>query len=457
MKKQKKTSPKYSALRFWKLLSAVLYTWLFALCWEHFYVSEMVTPYQWKGNLAVALLYCLVSVLFIRVYRGYAVSIISRSEIIYSQGLGLFLCNGVAYILLILLCEKLVTPLPLLGLQLVQMLAVFLWARIACWMDATFSQPENTVIVYRSKEDLAKVYAMYRFEQKYCVVDVIENPKRYYDATAKLDGIKTVFIVGVEATVRNGILKHCLDEDINAFVIPKVGDIILRGAKMHISGDEAFLRVRRSSLPLEQTIIKRAIDILVSLLGLVILSPVMAVTAIAIKCNDGGPVLYKQKRLTKNGETFEILKFRTMRVDAEKDGVARLAAEGDERITSVGRIVRRYRIDELMQLVNVLRGEMSLVGPRPERPEIAAQYEKIMPAFSLRLQVKAGVTGYAQIYGKYNTEPYEKLQMDLVYINNMSVFEDLKLLLATVKVLFMKESTEGVDAGQVTANAEKES
>ena len=457
MKKQKKTSPKYSALRFWKLLSAVLYTWLFALCWESFYVSEMVTPYQWKGNLAVALLYCLVSVLFIRVYRGYAVSIISRSEIIYSQGLGLFLCNGVAYILLILLCEKLVTPLPLLGLQLVQMLAVFLWARIACWMDATFSQPENTVIVYRSKEDLAKVYAMYRFEQKYCVVDVIENPKRYYDATAKLDGIKTVFIVGVEATVRNGILKHCLDEDINAFVIPKVGDIILRGAKMHISGDEAFLRVRRSSLPLEQTIIKRAIDILVSLLGLVILSPVMAVTAIAIKCNDGGPVLYKQKRLTKNGETFEILKFRTMRVDAEKDGVARLAAEGDERITSVGRIVRRYRIDELMQLVNVLRGEMSLVGPRPERPEIAAQYEKIMPAFSLRLQVKAGVTGYAQIYGKYNTEPYEKLQMDLVYINNMSVFEDLKLLMATVKVLFMKESTEGVDAGQVTANAEKES
>ena len=442
---------KSSILRFWKLLSAVLYTWLFALCWEHFYVSEMVTPYQWRGNLAVALLYCLVSVLFIRVYRGYAVSIISRSEIIYSQGLGLFLCNGVAYILLILLCEKLVTPLPLLGLQLVQMLAVFLWARIACWMDATFSQPENTVIVYRSKEDLAKVYAMYRFEQKYCVVDVIENLKRYYDATAKLDGIKTVFIVGVEATVRNGILKHCLDEDINAFVIPKVGDIILRGAKVHISGDEAFLRVRRSSLPLEQTIIKRAIDILVSLLGLVILSPVMAVTAIAIKCYDGGPVLYKQKRLTKNGETFEILKFRTMRVDAEKDGIARLAAEGDERITPIGRVVRRYRIDELTQLVNVLRGEMSLVGPRPERPEIAAQYEKIMPAFSLRLQVKAGVTGYAQIYGKYNTEPYEKLQMDLVYINNMSVFEDLKLLLATVKVLFMKESTEGVGEEQVTA------
>lgn len=457
MEDKKTLSFKSSILRFWKLLSAVLYTWLFALCWAHFYVSELVSPYQWKGNLVVALLYCLVAVLFIRVYRGYAVSIISRSEVVYSQSLGLFLCNCVAYILLVLLCEKLVTPLPLLGLQAVQMLAVYLWTRVACFLDASLSQPEETVIVYRDKEDIAKVYAMHRFAQKYHVVNTVRSPKDYYDATAQLDGIKTVFIVGVEATVRNGILKHCLDEGIDAYVIPKLGDIILRGAKMHISGDEAFLRVCRSAMPAEQEFIKRTMDIVVSLLGLVLLSPVMVATAIAIKCNDGGPVLYRQKRLTRNGEVFEILKFRTMRVDAEKDGVARLAAEGDDRITPVGRIVRRYRIDEIMQLVNVLRGDMSLVGPRPERPEIAAQYENKMPAFSLRLQVKAGVTGYAQIYGKYNTEPYEKLQMDLVYINNMSVFEDLKLLLATVKVLFMKESTEGVEKGLVTASAEKES
>lgn len=451
MKDTRNATLKSTVLRFWKVLSAALYTGLFALCWMHFYVPQMVNPYQWKGNLAVALLYCLVSVLFIRIYRGYAVSIISRGEVIYSQCLGLFLCNCVAYILLVLLCEKLVTPLPLMGLQILQMAAVYLWARVACWMDAALSQPEETVIVYRDREDIAKVYSMYRFDQKYHVVDMVENPEGYSDAVAKLTDVKTVFIVGVDATVRNGILKHCLDENIDAYVIPKVGDIILRGAKMHISGDEAFLRVCRSALPVEQEIIKRTMDIVVSLFGLVILSPVMAVTAIAIKCNDGGPVLYRQQRLTRDGETFWILKFRTMRVDAEKDGVARLAAEDDDRITPVGRVVRRYRIDEVMQLVNVLRGEMSLVGPRPERPEIAAQYEKTMPAFSLRLQVKAGVTGYAQIYGKYNTEPYEKLQMDLVYINNMSVFEDLKLILATVKVLFMKGSTEGVDKQQVTA------
>ena len=140
-----------------------------------------------------------------------------------------------------------------------------------------------------------------------------------------------------------------------------------------------------------------------------------------------------------------------MRVDAEKDGVARLAADHDDRITPVGRVIRPIRLDELPQIFNILRGDMSIVGPRPERPEIAAQYEKEMPAFSLRLQVKAGLTGMAQVYGRYNTEPRDKLKMDLMYINQMSLREDLKLIFATVKILFMPDSTEGVADGKNTA------
>ena len=171
-----------------------------------------------------------------------------------------------------------------------------------------------------------------------------------------------------------------------------------------------------------------------------------------IKAYDHGPAFYKQVRLTKDGRRFEILKFRSMRVDAEKDGVARLAATDDDRITPVGKIIRAIRFDELPQIFNILKGDMSIVGPRPERPEIAAQYEEEMPAFSLRLQVKAGLTGTAQVYGKYNTEPKDKLKMDLMYINDMSLKEDLKLIFATVKILFMKESTAGVQQGQVTAN-----
>ena len=173
------------------------------------------------------------------------------------------------------------------------------------------------------------------------------------------------------------------------------------------------------------------------MIGLILASPFMLITAVAIKAYDHGPVLYKQIRLTKDGKQFKILKFRSMRVDAEKDGVARLAADHDDRITPVGRVIRAIRFDELPQIFNILMGDMSIVGPRPE---IAAQYEQEMPAFSLRLQVKAGLTGTAQVYGRYNTEPRDKLKMDLMYINNMSLVEDLKLIFATVKILFMKES-----------------
>ena len=196
---------------------------------------------------------------------------------------------------------------------------------------------------------------------------------------------------------------------------------------------------------------KRLIDFTLALVALIVLSPVMLVTAIAIWAEDHGPVFYRQVRLTRNGREFKILKFRSMRVDAEKDGVARLAGENDIRITRVGHIIRACRLDELPQLINIFLGDMSVVGPRPERPEIAKQYEETLPEFSLRLQVKAGLTGLAQVYGRYNTEPYNKLQMDLMYINEMSFLKDLQLILATIRILFVKESTQGIASDRETA------
>lgn len=214
-----------------------------------------------------------------------------------------------------------------------------------------------------------------------------------------------------------------------------------------------ILRVERYAPSPEYLFCKRFSDILLSLAALVLLSPVMIVTALAIRLTDGGPVFYRQCRLTRNGKEFHVLKFRSMCVDAERDGIARLSTgDRDPRITPVGSVIRKCRIDELPQLFNILGGSMSLVGPRPERPEIASQYEAQMPEFRLRLQAKAGLTGYAQVYGKYNTTPYDKLQMDLMYIANPGFKEDLRILLATVKVLFLPESTQGVEEGQVTAN-----
>ena len=175
-------------------------------------------------------------------------------------------------------------------------------------------------------------------------------------------------------------------------------------------------------------------------------------SALAIRLYDGGPAIYRQVRLTTGGREFEILKFRSMRVDAEKDGVARLSSgDADDRITPIGRIVRKCRLDELPQLINILKGDMSVVGPRPERPEIAERYYTYMPDFQLRLQVKAGLTGYAQVYGKYNTDPYEKLEFDLLYINRMNMLTDIDLIFATFCILFSRESTQGVETGAITA------
>lgn len=248
------------------------------------------------------------------------------------------------------------------------------------------------------------------------------------------------------------ILKYCVANNIAVYMLPRIGDIIVSGAhKMHMFHLPVLRMSRLNNRP-EYAATKRLFDVLLSAIALLILSPVMLITAIAIKVTDGGPVLYKQKRLTKDGKIFKVYKFRSMRVDAEKDGVARLSTgEMDDRITPVGRVIRKVRIDELPQLLNILGGSMSIVGPRPERPEIAEQYEEILPEFRLRLQVKAGLTGYAQVYGKYNTTPYDKLQMDLMYIANPGFLEDLRILLATIKILFVPESTDGVTEGQTTA------
>ena len=146
------------------------------------------------------------------------------------------------------------------------------------------------------------------------------------------------------------------------------------------------------------------------------------------------------------------MKFRSMITDAEKDGKARLATENDDRITPVGKFIRATRIDELPQFFNILKGDMSLVGPRPERPEINKEYYEELPEFAYRLRVKAGLTGYAQVYGKYNTTSYDKLKLDLIYVERCSILLDIQLILLTLRVVFTKDATEGLEEGQTNAS-----
>ena len=220
-------------------------------------------------------------------------------------------------------------------------------------------------------------------------------------------------------------------------------DIIMKGATDICLFDTPLMLVRSRGLNLTQRFFKRFMDIVISLLAMVVAAPIMLIIACLIKIEDGGPIFYKQERVTRGGKHFDILKFRSMIVDAEKYNVAQLAEENDPRITKVGRVIRATRLDELPQILNILKGDMSVVGPRPERRELIERYEKEIPEFNYRLKVKGGLTGYAQVYGKYNTSPYDKLRLDLMYIENYSLLLDIKLILMTVRIIFKKESTEG--------------
>ena len=221
-------------------------------------------------------------------------------------------------------------------------------------------------------------------------------------------------------------------------------DIVLKGSQNLHLFDTPLLYTKSDPIEGEQRTIKRVFDIVFALIMTVITSPIMLITAVAVKICDGGSVFYRQTRCTRGNKEFQIIKFRSMIEHAEEDGQARLASKHDDRITPVGRVIRKLRIDELPQLFNVIRGDMSFVGPRPERPEKIKEYIEKMPEFSYRTKVAAGITGYAQVYGKYNTRPYDKLKLDLYYIENFSIWLDLRLLVLTVKTLFMIGSAEGV-------------
>ena len=323
------------------------------------------------------------------------------------------------------------------------------------WYYFKLNPPRKTLLIYRNNRDRRRFGSITGkpTERLYKIEREIKFDGSFEEIKDELDGgYEAVFVAGVNSHCRNGILKYCENQGIRGFFLPHIGDVIMQGAQHIQAFDTPVMMVRRKTIRPEYRVLKRAIDFVFSLLGLIILSPVFLITAAAIKIYDGGPAFYKQTRLTRDSKEFQIIKFRSMRVDAEKDGVARLSSgEKDDRITPVGRIVRKCRLDELPQLINILKGDMSIVGPRPERPEIAEEYYKHIPDFRLRLQVKAGLTGYAQVYGKYNSDPYEKLEFDLMYINNMGLLTDLELMFATAGILFVGESTKGIEAGAKNA------
>ena len=434
------------------LVLMVMHTYFYAMLWYGYY-SELVPKklqFYRRGHWAVIAMYVLVLWLFIKLYGGFKVGYLRLFDVIYSQFLSLLCANVVLYFQICMLTREYVTPVPLLIMTAVQAVVILIWVFVCRYLYMKLYPPRNLLLVYGEKTPVDFINKINARKDKYFIhkkIHVSEGMEKIKEAIAECEG---VMICETASHPRNEVLKYCFIHSVRTYVVPKVTDLMLIGSdEMHLF-DTPLLLSRNQGLTGEQQAVKRIMDIVLSLIACVIASPFMLVIAVAIKAYDRGPVIYKQIRLTKDGKEFYIYKFRSMGVDAEKGG-ARLAMKNDSRVTPVGKVIRNLHLDELPQLFNILKGDMSFVGPRPERPEIFKQYEKELPEFAFRLKVKAGLTGYAQVYGKYNTTPRDKVKLDVAYIEHYSVWLDIKLMLLTFKILFQKENTEGVDQNQTTA------
>ncbi|WP_075579869.1 sugar transferase [Acidaminococcus massiliensis] len=435
-------------------LDVLLVTGAFWLCWQHFYQNRIDHPFYYLGNLIMVFLFGLFYYSISHLYNGYSVPISRIYELVYSQTLAACLSDGLLYLMILLINRHYITFLPFLPTLVLQFFLIVGWTVAAHqWYFHQFP-PKKTVVILGQGQNVDALVKQYGMDVHFDVQSVVPVEECLKDLPGTIGQAEVVFCCGLHSHNRNLVTKYCVAHKIGTYVIPRIGDVIMDSArKVHLF-HLPMMAVQRYNPSPEYLILKRAYDIALSLVALVLFAPIMAVVAAAIKATDGGDIFYRQARLTKDGKVFQVLKFRSMRMDAEKDGVARLSTgENDPRVTKVGRFIRAVRFDELPQLLNILKGDMAIVGPRPERPAISAQYAQAMPEWNLRLQAKCGLTGYAQVYGQYNTTPYDKLLLDLMYIAKPSLFEDFKIIFATVKILFMKESTAGMAEGQVTAEA----
>ena len=440
-------------------LIVALETAIFAYLWYYYYADEAIIgkTFWKKGNFVVIAQYALMICLFYRIYGGFKVGYLRVFEVLYSQILSVLCVNTITYLQLCLIGRWKFSKhiLPLIYMTGIDLVIVILWVVFMRMIYAKIYPPRNMLLVYGAHNPRDLIRKISSREDKYNICEMVHLSSGEEKIKEKIDQYPAVILGDIPAHERNVFLKYCFEKNIRCYSVPKISDILLRNADSIHLFDTTLMLSRNRGLTAEQAFAKRAMDIVFSLLGLIIASPFMLLIAILIKTYDGGPVFYKQDRLTKDGRVFQILKFRSMKVQSEKKG-ARLAMKDDDRVTPVGRVLRQIHFDELPQIFNILKGDMSLVGPRPERPEIARQYLEEIPEFNYRLKVKAGLTGYAQVYGKYNTTPYDKLKLDLTYIETYSVLQDIKLLMLTFKILFQKENTEGVESWQVTAATREE-
>jgi len=425
------------------LLLAVLFGILMFFWWKGYPEAT-----YWRGgNYVVMVFYATLLVVFVSLYGGTRIGILRLGEIIYSYLVALVLTNLLMYLQFCLSARALLNPWPILAATLIQLAAAAAGAKRINTLYFRLYPAREVVVIYSHRDHAIQIIKkMTRVKERYHVCIALHEDEPFERIRAALDRYGSVLLCDVEPVLANRLFSYCSLNSKRVYLVPDFQDVLIRTSHSTQLFDTPVFYCKNAEPSTEQLMMKRCMDVGISAVALVVFSPIMLLIAAAIKLCDRGPVLYRQKRLTRGGKVFTLYKFRSMVCDAERGG-ARLSSKNDDRVTPVGRVIRGLRLDELPQLFNILWGEMSVVGPRPERPEIAREYEEALPEFALRLRMKAGLTGYAQVYGRYNTTMRDKLLLDLLYIENYSILMDLRMLFMTVKILFMPESTEGIEEG----------
>lgn len=420
---------------------------LFSYVWYSYLNVLNRKPFTGAGNLMEIVVYGIAVLLLIQTFGGFEIGFYTALNACLSQALGIICANFLMGIQTILTISSIYEVgrilLAYLALSLVQIVGAVLLVLLFDRLYVHLFPAWDLLVIYENDSVRMFLDKVNTRKDKYVVDEIMKIDAGYEALCDRIKEHDSVIIYDVSSQLRNDLIKFCYGQGVRVYQTPKISDILIRSAREHHLFDTPLLMSNNIGLTFEQKLVKRIIDIVISLLMLLITSPVMLITALLIKLEDHGPVFFTQKRITLNNMPFTIYKFRSMIVDAEADGKARPATNDDDRITGVGRFIRKTRIDELPQLWNVLKGDMSLVGPRPERVEHVEKYTADIPEFQFRTKVKGGLTGYAQVYGKYNTTAYDKIKLDLMYIENYSLALDIQIVIMTIKVLFMKSSTEG--------------
>ncbi len=430
-------------------------TTIFIYYWDMYYTegTGLYDAFFSRGKVVLYFMYGLMFLVFCNVYGAFKLGTLQYANLFFSQVLAIIFTNLFIYLQASLLSLKLVNVAPVLGMTFINALCALIWCALALLVYRWLYPPRKLLLIYSDRDPDNLVKKIETREDKYLIDDRIHCDSPAEEIRNAIRRHKAVLLCDIPSGRRNKIIKYCYMHDKRAYVTPKLSDLIILGAGQNTLFDSPLLVTKIKGLKWEQAAIKRLADIIISLILCIPTIIITIFVAIGDLIWDRGPIFYLQPRITQNGKKFKIIKFRSMKVDSEEKG-AQLAKKDDDRITKVGKVLRATHLDELPQVFNILIGQMSVVGPRPERPEIAEEYLEDIPEFKFRLKVKAGLTGFAQVYGKYNTTPYDKLKLDLFYIQNYSLWRDFQLLLMTFKILFIKENREGVEKDQKTAKVE---